>query len=87
MPSLPRGLGCLPSTPQVSLMESRGGDKTVFVRTQMAKYLCSLLLCNLVQAGGGLLNIAWLVENRIYLSMACTAQATLKQIGNVREPL
>ena len=64
-------------------MQSRAGDKTVFVRTQMAKYLCSLLICNLVQACGGLLNIAWLVENRIHVGMACTTQATLKQIGNV----
>jgi hypothetical protein len=61
-------------------------DKTVFARTQIAKYLSSLLLCNLIQAFGGLLNIAWLVENRIYVGVTCTAQAALKQIGNVRGP-
>jgi hypothetical protein len=70
---------------QVSLMQSRL-DKPVFARTQIAKYLSSLLLCNLIQAVGGLLNIAWLVEKRIYVGMTCTAQAALKQIGNVREP-
>jgi len=59
-------------------------DKTVFVRTQIAKFLSSLLLCNIVQAVGGLLNIAWLVENRIYVGVTCTAQGALKQIGNVR---
>ena len=61
-------------------------DSTVFVRTQIAKYFSSLLLCNMIQAVGGLLNIAWLVENRIYVGVACTAQGVLKQIGNVREP-
>jgi len=66
-------------------MESRS-DKTIFVRTQIAKYLISLLLCNIIQAVGGLLNIAWLVEKSIYLGLTCTAQAALKQIGNVREP-
>jgi hypothetical protein len=65
-------------------MQSRR-DKTVFVRTQIAKFLCSLLLCNIIQAVGGLLNIAWLVENRIYVGVTCSAQAALKQIGNVRE--
>ena len=77
-------LGCLSST-QVSLMQSRS-DKTVIVRNQIAKYLVSLLLCNIIQAVGGLLNIAWLVEKSIYVGMTCTAQAALKQIGNVREP-
>jgi len=66
-------------------MQSRR-DKTVFARTQIAKYLSSLLLCNLIQAVGGLLNIVWLVENRLYVGVACTAQGVSKQIGNVREP-
>ena len=57
--------------------------KTVFVRTQIGKYLVSLLLCNIIQAVGGLLNIAWLVEKSIYVGVTCTAQAALKQIGNV----
>jgi hypothetical protein len=60
-------------------------DKTVFIRTKNAKFLCSLLLFNIVQAISGLLNIAWLVENRVYVGVTCSAQAALKQIGNVRE--
>ena len=67
----------------MSLVQS-SRDQPVFVRTQLAKYLSSLLLCNLVQGFGGLLNIAWLVENRLYVGVACTAQGVLKQIGNVR---
>ena len=75
-----------PSTSQVSLIRS-GRDKTGFVHTQLAKFLSSLLLCNLTQAIGGLLNIAWLIENRVYIGVTCTTQAALKQIGNVRAPL
>ena len=86
VPSLPRDLGLLPSAPQASLIQSRR-DKTVFARTQIAKFLSSLLLLNIVQAIGGLLNIPWLVENRVYVGVTCTVQAALKQIGNVRGPL
>jgi len=69
----------------VSLRQSRR-DKSAFARTQIAKFLSSLLLCNLVQAIGGLLNVAWLVEHRVYVGVTCTAQGALKQIGNVRAP-
>jgi len=76
-----------PRTPQVSAVRSRRcSDGTVFVRTQAAIYFVSLLICNLAQAIGGLLNIAWIVEDRVYVGVACTAQAVIKQIGNVREP-
>jgi len=61
----------------------RSSDRTPFVSTQPAKYLCSLLICNVVQAVGGLLNITWIVEARIYVGVACTAQGVTKQIGNV----
>jgi hypothetical protein len=81
VPGLPLNLQLL----QVSLMRSRR-DKNVFTRTKIAKFLSSLLMCNLVQTVGGLLNIAWLVENRVYVGVMCSAQAALKQIGNVREP-
>ena len=65
----------------------RSSDTTLFVRTHVAKYFASLLLCNLVQAIGGLLNIPWVVERRVYVGGACTAQAVVKQIGNVRRTL
>jgi hypothetical protein len=77
-PSLPHALGLL----QVTLLKSRP-DEDVFARTKIAKFLFSLLVGNLVQTVGGLLNIAWLVENRVYVGVTCSAQAALKQIGNV----
>ena len=73
------------SNSQVSALQSRhSSDRKLFVRTQVAKYLISLLICNLVQAVGGILSISWLAENRVYVGVACTAQGALKQIGNVR---
>lgn len=74
------------SHPQVSVVQSRrSSDKTLFIRTQGAIYFSSLLLCNLIQSTGGLVNIAWIVRGGVHASAACTAQAALKQIGNVRE--
>ena len=64
----------------------RSSDQTLFIRTHVAKYFVSLLICNLIQTIGGLLNIAWIVENRVYVGPECTAQAVTKQIGNVPEP-
>lgn len=61
-------------------------SNTLFVRTHVATYLVSLLMCNLFQAIGGLLNIPWIVEDRVYVGVACTAQGIIKQLGNVREP-
>jgi len=59
----------------------------LFVHTKVAKYLTSLLICNLVQALGGILGIPWIAAGRVYVGAACTAQAALKQIGNVRRLL
>ena len=61
----------------------RNPDKTLFVRTHIAIYFISLLISNLAQAIGGILNIPWIVENRVYVGVVCTAQAAIKQIGNV----
>ena len=68
----------------MSAVQSRhSSDRKLFVRTQPAKYLASLLICNVVQSFGGIVNIVWLVENRVYVGVSCTAQAALKQLGNV----
>lgn len=72
---------------QVSAVRSRrSSNKTLFIRTHVATYLVSLLMCNLCQAIGGLLNIPWIVGDRVYSGVACTAQGVIKQFGNVREP-
>jgi len=85
LPSFPLGLGLLS---QLSAIRSRRSfDKTLFIRTHVATYFISLLICNLDQAIGGLLNIPWVVAGRVYSGVACTAQGLIKQFGNVRGPL
>ena len=69
-----------------AVLSRRSSDEKSFIRTQVAIYFVSLLICNFAQAIGGLLNIIWLVEDRVYIGAACTAQAVIKQIGNVRYP-
>jgi len=63
----------------------RSSDPTLFVRTHVAIFFFSLLICDFIQGIGALLNIPWIVERRAYIGPTCTAQATIKQIGNVRE--
>ncbi len=66
-------------------MQSRHSpDNTLFVRTHVAKYFVSLLMCNLLQSIGGLLNIPFISENRVHTGVGCTVQGFLKQLGNVR---
>jgi hypothetical protein len=78
---LPPSLGL-----QVSAVRSRrSSDKTLFVRTHVAIYFVSLLMCNLIQSVGGLLNIRWVIVNRVYSGAVCTTQGVLKQFGNVRK--
>lgn len=74
--------------PQVSAVQNRrSSSKFVFVRTHIAIYFVSLLICNLDQAIGGIMSIPWIVAGGIYSGVTCTAQGVIKQLGNVREPL
>lgn len=73
--------------PQVSAVRNRrSSSKTLFVRTDVAIYFIALLICNLVQAIGGIVNISWIVTGGVYSGVTCTAQGVLKQVGNVRGP-
>jgi hypothetical protein len=53
-----------------------------FVRTHIGIYFLSLLICNLAQAIGALLNISWSAENA---GGICKVQAIIEQIGSVRD--
>jgi len=70
---------------QMSAIRSRRHSpaEKPFVRTHIGMYFFSLLICNLAQALGAILNIPWIVEKRIYLGTVCAAQATIQQIGGV----
>ena len=69
---------------QISAMLcGQSSTETPFVRTHVAIYFISLLICNLVQGVGALLNIPWILNRRVYIGPLCTAQAAIKQFGNV----
>ncbi|KIJ68570.1 hypothetical protein HYDPIDRAFT_24830 [Hydnomerulius pinastri MD-312] len=51
--------------------------------THIHYYFINLMVCDLIQAIGGLLNIKWIVEARVYPSPTCTAQGLFKQVGDV----
>lgn len=70
--------------PQVSAIRSiRSPDEHKFIRTHVAAYFFSLLLCDLAQGIGALLNTRWIAEGGLEIGSYCTAQAAIKQTGNV----
>ena len=70
----------------MSAIRSRhSSEETPFARTHIGIYFLSLLICNLAQAASALLNIPWIIENRIYTGEICEVQGTIEQIGSVRD--
>ena len=61
----------------------RAPDQHKFIRTHVAAYFFSLLLCDLTQGIGALLNTRWIARGGIEIGSYCTAQAAIKQTGNV----
>lgn len=61
----------------------RSPDEHKFIRTHVAAYFFSLLLCDLTQSIGALLNTRWIAQGGLELGSFCTAQAVIKQTGNV----
>ncbi|KIK96011.1 hypothetical protein PAXRUDRAFT_139473 [Paxillus rubicundulus Ve08.2h10] len=51
--------------------------------THIHYYFLNLMVCDLMQAIGGLLNIKWISEARVYPSPTCTVQGLFKQVGDV----
>ena len=66
---------------------SHSSDESPFARTHIGRYFLSLLMCNLVQGIGAVLNFPWMVEGRVYVGRTCAAQATINRIGGVRDLL
>jgi len=58
-------------------------DRHLFVRTHVAAYFISLLLCDLAQAIGSIINLEWIMSKGVQLGTICTAQGVLKQMSDV----
>ncbi|KAF7337234.1 Git3 domain-containing protein [Mycena sanguinolenta] len=55
----------------------------LFVRSQVAAYFISLLLSDLVQTLGSILNVKWIGDRAVAVGEVCTVQGILKQIADV----
>jgi len=58
-------------------------DKALFVRTHVAAYFISLLLCDNLQAIGSIMNEKWVQHLAVYVGEFCTIQGAIKQAADV----
>ncbi|KAJ6530051.1 hypothetical protein DFH09DRAFT_1370837 [Mycena vulgaris] len=55
----------------------------LFLRTHAAAYFVSLLICDLVQSVGSIMNAKWVLNMAVETGNFCVAQGALKQISDV----
>ncbi|EIM87000.1 uncharacterized protein STEHIDRAFT_167889 [Stereum hirsutum FP-91666 SS1] len=55
----------------------------LFVRTHVVVYFVCLLCCDLLQAVGSLMNIAWIQNMAVEYGSLCIAQGVIKQVADV----
>jgi len=68
----------------VSAFNTRGSlDNHLFVRTHVAAYFVSLLLCDLVQAIGSIINTVWVHRMGVHFGETCVLQGVLKQTSDI----
>ncbi|KAJ7596915.1 hypothetical protein C8J56DRAFT_301113 [Mycena floridula] len=60
-----------------------GASRHWNVSTHIHLYFVNLLVCDLIQAIGGILDIQWIIDGGVTEGALCTAQGMLKQIGDV----
>lgn len=58
-------------------------NKSLFVRTHVAAYFISLLVCDLLQAVGSIMNEKWVQSTAVYVGRFCTIQGVIKQSADV----
>jgi len=58
-------------------------DQNLFVRTHVAAYLISLLVCDLMQAVGSIMNMKWVQHMEVYVGSLCTIQGIIKHTSDV----
>ncbi|KIP12487.1 hypothetical protein PHLGIDRAFT_124026 [Phlebiopsis gigantea 11061_1 CR5-6] len=61
----------------------RNAVKKWTVTTHVHWYFLSLLVSEMIQAIGGIINVKWVVEAEVTEGNVCTAQGVLKQFGDV----
>ncbi|CAE6480719.1 unnamed protein product [Rhizoctonia solani] len=61
----------------------RGPTERPFLKTHIGAYFVSLMIVDLSQAVGGIMNIRWVVARHVSIGRFCTTQAAIKQFSNV----
>ncbi|EMD37535.1 hypothetical protein CERSUDRAFT_114165 [Gelatoporia subvermispora B] len=61
----------------------KSAHQNLFIRSRVAAYFISLLLCNLCQGIGSLMNARWYANQAVSYEPFCTAQGALKQVADV----
>ncbi|KAG7448091.1 uncharacterized protein BT62DRAFT_891013 [Guyanagaster necrorhizus] len=62
---------------------NKGATRTWRVSTHIHYYFVNLLVCDLVQAIGGVMNVKWAVDASVTEGTLCTTQGIFKQLGDV----
>jgi hypothetical protein len=62
-------------------------DKNLFVRTHVAAYFLSVLVCDLLQAVGSIMNQKWVQDMEVLVGHFCTIQGAVKQTSDVGSAL
>ncbi|KAK7443267.1 hypothetical protein VKT23_015864 [Stygiomarasmius scandens] len=75
--------GLLSITAVLYLILVKTPRPSTYRRTHLFGYLLSMLLANLLQSTGTVMNLRWIMENRVILDLFCTYQGAIKQAGNV----
>lgn len=60
----------------------KGATRKWHVSTHVHYYFVNLLVCDLIQAIGSIMNAKWVVESRVIEGPVCTTQGIIKQIGD-----
>lgn len=69
------------------VLQVLGRIQTEHKRTHFVAYFNSLLLANLLQAIGTLMNAQWVIKGAVYGGGLCSVQGGIKQMGNVAAAL
>lgn len=59
------------------------GSRTWSVSTHVHYYFVNLLVSDLIQAIGGIIDVKWIVEAQVTEGGICTVQGVMKQVGDV----
>lgn len=58
-------------------------DPNMFVRTHVVYYFVSLLLSDILQAIGSIMNTTWITKQAVIYGSLCTAQGVIKQTADI----